>query len=330
MRHSKYLTKITLISTITMVAIFCLTGCKHREEFELNGYVEAEPVLVASSQSGTLTELHAAKGDWVKPEALLFNLEQVNELAQVAEAQATYQRLTAIVEDNIKGKRPEEMAALEAELDSAKASLKLSEIELKRQADLIKSGYTSKSNLDILTAQRDKNLALVSELNAQIKLAELGARQDLIEASKEEANAAKARLAQAQWRLDQKNLLLNTPHQARVEDIYFRLGEWVPAGTPVMKLQMLEFIKARFFVPEAMLPKIKLGQKIKILCDGCQQDFFATISFISDQVEFTPPVIFSEQNRERLVFMVEATPLSTEAVYLKAGQPIQIHWEHVE
>lgn len=93
---------------------------------------------------------------------------------------------------------------------------------------------------------------------------------------------------------------------------------------------MLEYIKARFFVPEAMLPKIKLGQKIKLSCDGCQQDLFATVSFISDHVEFTPPVIFSEQNRERLVFMVEATPSPAQAIYLKAGQPIQIHWEYIE
>ncbi len=323
MRHSKYI-------SIAIAAIFLLTGCKHREDFELNGYIEAEPVLAASSQSGTLTQLHVTKGDWVEPGLKLFNLEQVNELAQVEEAQASFQRLTAIVEDNLKGKRPEEMAALQAELDSAKASLKLSEIELKRQIDLIKSGYTSKSNLDMLTAQRDKNLASVSELNAQIKLAELGARQDLIQASKEEANAAKAKLAQAQWRLDQKNLTLATPHKARVEDVYFRVGEWIPAGSPVVKLQMLEYIKARFFVPEAMLPKIKLGQKIKLSCDGCQQDLFATVSFISDHVEFTPPVIFSEQNRERLVFMVEATPSPAQAIYLKAGQPIQIHWEYIE
>ena len=329
MRHSKYLKQITLITMVTTF-VLAFAGCKSRENFELNGYIEAEPVLVASSQSGTLTQLHVTKGDWVKPESQLFNLEQANELAQVAEAQATYQRLTAIVEDNIKGKRPEELAALHAELDSAKASLKLSEIDLKRQADLIKSGYTSKSNLDSLTAQRDKNLALVAELNAQIKLAELGTRQDLLQASKEEALAAKAKLDQAQWRLDQKTLILGTPHKARVEDIYFRLGEWVPAGTPVVKLQMLEFIKARFFIPEPMLPKIKLGQKIKLLCDGCQEDLFATVSFISDHVEFTPPVIFSEQNRERLVFMIEATPLPTQAVYLKAGQPIQIHWENIE
>lgn len=329
MRHSKFPTQITLIS-IAIVTMLLFTGCKRRENFELNGYIEAEPVLVASSQPGALTQLHVTKGDWVEPKSKLFNLEQVNELAQVTEAQATYQRLTAIIDDNLKGKRPEELAALQAELDSAKASLKLSEIDLKRQIDLIKSGYTSKSNLDSLTAQRDKNLALVAELNAQIKLAELGARQDLIQASKEEANAAKAKLEQAQWRLDQKNLILTTPHKVRVEDIYFRIGEWVPAGTPVMKLQMLEFIKARFFVPEAMLPKIKLGQKIQLLCDGCQQNLFATVSFISDHVEFTPPVIFSEQNRERLVFMVEATPFPAEAIHLKAGQPIQIHWENIE
>jgi HlyD family secretion protein len=329
------LTLITLTLAIILV-IFTLTGCKKTEKLELNGYIEAEPTLVASSQSGMLTHLKISKGDWVKANQALCVLEQENEIAQVSEAKAKYDRLVAILEDNLKGKRPEERAALQAELDSAKASLKLSEIELKRQTNLIQSGYTSKSNLDTLTAQRDKNLAHVKEISAQIELAQLGVRQDLLQASQEEANMAQAQLAQAQWRLDQKNLVFHAANKARVEDIFFRIGEWVPAGSPIIKLQTVEQIKARFFVPEALLPKIKLGQNITLSCDGCPKEsnkskaLFAKISFISNRAEFTPPVIFSQQTRERLVFMVEATPPIDQAIQFKGGQPIQIQWEYIE
>jgi HlyD family secretion protein len=326
MTHLKFARFITLVVLITL----SLVSCKKVEKLELNGYIEAEPILLASSQSGTLTHLALSKGDWAKPGQPLFNLEQENELAQVAEAKSKHLRLLAIVEDNLKGKRPEERAALQAELDSAKASLKLSELELKRQSDLIKSGYTSKSNLDTLTAQRDKNLAQVAELASQIKLAELGTREDLIQASREDVKIAEAQLAQAQWRLNQKKVKLNAPNKARVEDIFFRIGEWVPAGSPVMKLQTLELIKARFFVPEPTLPKVKLGQKVTLTCDGCPSGLSASISFISDQTEFTPPVIFSQENRKRLVFMIEATPTPAQAIHFKAGQPIQIHWEYTE
>ncbi len=329
MKQTKYI-KYTPHSALFLFALLSLAGCKNSEIVELNGYIEAEPTLVSSSQAGNLTHLTLSKGEWAKAGELLFTLEQENELAQVAEAKSTYQRLLSLIEDNLKGKRPEEKAALQAELDSAKASLKLSEIEVKRQADLIKSGYTSKSNLDTLIAQRDKNLAQVAEAESQIKLAALGIREDLLQASREEASMAQAQLAQAQWRLDQKNIKFDGTTKARVEDIFFRIGEWVPAGTPVMKLQTPELIKARFFVPEAQLSKIQLGQKIIIQCDGCSKPLSAKVSFISTQAEFTPPVIFSQENRERLVFMVEATPIPSDALKFKAGQPVQIHWETVE
>ncbi len=332
MIYSKH-TKISWATLSMALAIMLsLTGCKNSGELTLNGYIEAEPILVASSQSGALVNLTVSKGAWAKPGQLLFILEQENELAQVAEAKAKYQRLIAILEDNTKGKRPEERAALQAELNSAQASLTLSEIELKRQANLIKSGYTSKSNLDILTAQRDQNLAKLSEISAQIKLAALGIRENLLDASHEDVKMAKAQLAQAQWRLDQKNIKLLSPlgAQARIEDIFFRIGEWVPAGSPVIKLQDPHFIKVRFFIPEALLPKIKLGQKLRLSCDGCANRLSATVHFIASQAEFTPPVIFSQENRNRLVFMVEATPTPTQAIYFKAGQPIQIHLSYLE
>lgn len=333
MTHSKF-TKtpryIFLIILVIILVMLVIRGCNNKELLEQNGYIEAEPTLIASSQSGTLLSLNISKGQWIQTGHPLFKLEQDNEMAQLAEANAKYQRLLAILEDNSKGKRPEERNALQAELDAAKASLKLSETEVKRQTNLIKSGYTSKSNLDTLVAQRDKNQAAVKEIQAQIDLAELGVRQDLLTASEADVKIAEAQLAQTQWRLDQKNLVFQSASKARIEDIFFRIGEWVPAGHPVVKLQTPELIKARFFVPEAMLPKIKLDQQVAITCDGCPDKLTAKVSFISDKAEFTPPVIFSQQRRERLVFMIEALPSPKQAAFFKAGQPIQVRWQYVE
>lgn len=322
-------TFILIILAIILVMLV-IKSCHQKELLEQNGYIESEPTLIASSQSGTLTTLNVSKGQWIQKGHPLFKLEQENEMAQLAEANAKYQRLQAILEDNTKGKRPEERDALRAELDAAKASLKLSEIEVKRQTNLIQSGYTSKSNLDTLIAQRDKNQAAVKEIMAQMDLAELGVRQDLLTASEADVKIAEAQMVQAKWRLDQKNMFFESATTARVEDIFFRLGEWVPSGHPVIKLQTPALIKARFFIPEAMLPKIKLGQQVTISCDGCPDNLTGAVSFISDRAEFTPPVIFSQQRRERLVFMIEALPTPKQAVFFKAGQPIQVHWQYIE
>jgi HlyD family secretion protein len=131
---------------------------------------------------------------------------------------------------------------------------------------------------------------------------------------------AQARLNSSQTRLDRRKV--SSPVTGSVEQIYFRVGEMVPAGKPVVALLPLGNLKVRFFVGEAVLPRIKLGDAVKVLCDGCADDLTATVSFISRTSEFTPPVIYSTEERAKLVFMVEARPQSPER--LRVGQPVSV------
>jgi HlyD family secretion protein len=108
-----------------------------------------------------------------------------------------------------------------------------------------------------------------------------------------------------------------------VEEIYFRQGEYAPAQTPVVAVLPPENIFVRFFVPETELAHVKLGQRVKITCDGCAQNITATIAFIAQQEEFTPPVIFSSGNREKLVFKLEAR--APGGLKLAPGQPVEVH-----
>ena len=91
-----------------------------------------------------------------------------------------------------------------------------------------------------------------------------------------------------------------------MQDIFFRPGEYAPAMTPVVSILPPGNVYVRFFVPETEFSKVKLGQKVSVTCDGCGQAITATVTFIAAQEEFTPPVIFSIGNREKLVFKVEA------------------------
>ena len=107
-----------------------------------------------------------------------------------------------------------------------------------------------------------------------------------------------------------------------VQQVYYRPGEMVPAGRPVLALLPPGNIKVRFFVPETVLPKIAYGDQIKVSCDGCATGLTARVSFIADQSEFTPPVIYSLEERSKLVYLIEALPEKPGA--LRVGQPVDV------
>jgi HlyD family secretion protein len=131
---------------------------------------------------------------------------------------------------------------------------------------------------------------------------------------------AQARVNSSQTRLDRRKV--SSPVTGSVEQIYFRVGEMVPAGKPVVALLPPGNLKVRFFVNESVLPHIKLGDTVKVQCDGCADDLTATVSFMSRTSEFTPPVIYSTEERAKLVFMIEARPQRPDS--LRVGQPVSV------
>lgn len=131
---------------------------------------------------------------------------------------------------------------------------------------------------------------------------------------------AEARLNWAKTRLARRNVAC--PAAGSIQQVYYRPGEMVPAGRPVVALLPPGNLKVRFYVPEAMLPKLSAGDPIKVSCDGCASDLVAHVSFISRASEYTPPVIYSLDERDKLVFLIEALPERPEA--LRVGQPVSV------
>jgi HlyD family secretion protein len=134
--------------------------------------------------------------------------------------------------------------------------------------------------------------------------------------------AARAVVAQAQWRLGQKDQ--PAPRSGLVQDTFFVPGEWVPAGKPVVSLLPPENVKLRFFVPEPLIGRLRTGQKVSAACDGCGNPVEATISYVAPKAEYTPPVIYSKEARAKLVFLVEARVAAADAVRLHPGQPVDV------
>lgn len=311
-----------LTSTMTLALPALLLACAEQSADYFPGYAEAEYVRLATPIAGTLVRLHVQRGDRVEKNAPAFALEQESERAMREEAAARVQRAQAQVANLEKGRRPDEVAALRAQLAQAQASLKLSASTLQRQRQLVAEGFVSPAALDAARSAVTRDEGRVNELRAQLRVAQLGARTDEIEAARQELKAADAQLAQAEWRLAQKTLRM--PVAGDVADVLYREGEFVPAGNPVVSLLPPQNIKARFFVPETAVGALRLGQDVVLDCDGCKKSIPAKISYVSSEPEYTAPLIYSRENRATLVFMIEARPIDEEARQLHPGQPLEV------
>jgi HlyD family secretion protein len=286
------------------------------------GYVEGEYLRVASPIAGQLASLLVARGAIVKRGDPLFALEQDNETAGLRQAEDQLRQAEAQHRNLLTGKRPEEIDAIRAQLAQAEASLSLSEGNLVRQEALVRERFVSKEAADTARSARDRDRARVDELKAQLAAARLAARPDEIGAARSASRAAREALAQAEWKLTQKSL--RAPQDGHVTDTLYVQGEWVPAGSPVVTLLPPANTKVRFFVPERILGSIRLGQQVSVLCDGCGEPVPAPVTYVAPQAEYTPPVIYSRENRAKLVFMVEARPAPAHAAKLHPGQPVEV------
>jgi HlyD family secretion protein len=311
------------ISTFSFVlAAFFIAGCSPNASNVFQGYIEGEYVYVASPLGGALTNLAVARGDEVKAGQLLFELERGSEAAAVQQAEKNLAQAQSQLDDLNKGKRPTEIASLAAQLERARASLKLSAADLVRREQLSGADVVSREELDQARAQHDADQAQVDQLTADLETAKLGGREDVVRAAEAAVESQKAALDKARWSFDQKQQF--APTNALVQDTLYRAGEWVAAGNPVVELLPPANIKVRFFVPQAVLPRIKPGQTVTVTFDGGPRAYSATVNYISAQAEFTPPVIYSRENRSKLVFMVEAKFSLVDAIGLRPGQPVDV------
>lgn len=284
------------------------------------GYVEVEPTRLAAPLGGRLLTLSVQRGDEVQANAPLFTLDTELEQPSVAEAQARQAQSEAQAFDLASGKRPAELDALRAREAAALSALRLGERDLARQEALAAQGFTSSAGLDtgrervrILRAQLD-------QARADLRAGELAGREAQRRAAAAAVQVAQAQQASAQARLAQKSV--TAPVAARVEDTYYRVGEWVPAGSPVLSLLPAHSIKLRFYIPQTRLAQLPVGSRVRVTCDGCGQPFPARIRWIAPSAEFTPPVIYSKDNRSQLVFKAEAVPDGPQA--LVPGLPVDI------
>ncbi|AXF23378.1 secretion protein HlyD [Burkholderia pyrrocinia] len=304
-------------------AFICLlaAGCTEPPE-TYQGYMEGQFSYLSAPYSGNLKALFGARGQRVAAGTAVFEIDSPD-LEQAAKRQYhQWQSALSVLDDLEKGRRPSEIDALKAQLEQARATATRSTQRLARaEADYgIRAISLDKLEGERAAARVDS--ARVRELISQLKTARLPARDDQLRSQRQNTEALQAEYERAERQYRQ--LSVQAPGNGVVVDTFFTRGEWVAVGNPVVKMLVDRNTKVRFFVPEPRLSRLRVGDTVKLACDGCEPGYSATISHIAPEAEYTPPVIYSIEARSKLVFLVEARPDDAAARNLHPGLPVEV------
>lgn len=262
------------------------TSCSPNSSQKTQGYVEGQLTYMTSPVSGALKALFVDRGSAVKQGDKLFVLETQPESDLFQAAVANLKQATA-------------------SRDAVSANLAYAKITYERNLIL----YPQKA---IQASQLDNSKSIYEATKAQLVQANAA------------MNAAAALLAEAKWKQDQK--IIYAPVDAAVFDTYYQLGEYVVANQAVLSLLSPSDIKVIFYVGEKILGGIKLNDTISVTCDGCRQPYSGQIHFISQIAEYTPPVIYSNETNEKLIYRIEAEFPRDQAIQLHPGQPVMVSY----
>ncbi|CAN5233224.1 HlyD family efflux transporter periplasmic adaptor subunit [soil metagenome] len=286
----------------------------------LSGYIEGEPIYLAAPASGTVEALYVREGDRVQAGGQTFLIDPGVQQAQERGAAAAVEAARARADDLRKGQREQELEVFDAELAAAQAQLREAEASYARIEPLVRRGIYAPARLDRERAARDTARAQVEAVRRRRQVGALGGREDALRAADQQIVQAEGGLSEAEVRL--RTLSPRAPTEARVEEIFYRQGEFAPANQPIMALLPDNEVKLRFFVPERDLARYRPGAVVRFSCDSCGPPRTARITWISPRPEFTPPILYSQGSRDRLVFMIEAAPDNPRT--LQPGLPVDV------
>ena len=298
-----------------------LSGCDNISRPTYQGYVEGDFVYISSETSGRLVTLLVKRGEQVTEGQKLALLDYDSQLRQLAIEDGNLKSEQAKLNDLNKGQRREELDVVQARIAQAKQEAKIAASKLARYKKIKPQGYISDFEFQQAEAESRQKHEHVNELLSQLESNKLPSRPDQLLAQQARVNAAREALSQRQIELDKRTLA--SASSAVVYDTIAHEGEIITPGQPVVSLLPRDAIKIRFFIPNSQLHKIAPGKKIRIWLDGINTPVAAHVNFISPKAEYTPPVIYSKEQRERMVFMIEAVPDAYTEV-LKPGQPVEV------
>ncbi|HEX8937804.1 MAG TPA: HlyD family efflux transporter periplasmic adaptor subunit [Sphingomicrobium sp.] len=303
---------LTIVLIIAAAVVLWLVLDGSRRERRLSGYIEGEELYLASPVAGTLASVSAIEGTRVAAGQQLFTIDPATLTAQQQQRQA-----------NVAASRTQ-IASAEANAHQADSDVAAAAADADRARQDLNRLLRVKHDDAAAVAGKDMDAAAATlrEANARLAAARKAAdaRRAQIEAARAQAIEAQGGQRETEIRINQ--LAPPAPAAGRIEDVYFQPGEWVNANQAVVALLPDNKVKVRFYVPEQQVSWYTPGRVVHFSCDGCAAGLQAVIRYVSPRPEFTPPIIFSRDSRDRLVFMVEAYP--PRPASLQPGLPVDV------
>ncbi|TLS66157.1 HlyD family efflux transporter periplasmic adaptor subunit [Mariprofundus erugo] len=303
-----------------LLALMLLPGCSADAPDYFQGYLEGEYIQIAPEHAGRIETIAVTDGQQVKKGQWLFSLDDAHEKLLLEQAMARQSQLTAMLADLEKGARPPEIAALLAGKREAAAALSQAKDDLVRLQSLAGKDFVAASQLEQARTRVIQRQASEDRLDAELAVAKLGGREDRIRAARAELAVAEAAVADATRLLAESRV--TAPADGLVDRLIRRVGEISGATVPVLRFLPAGDVKVIFFVPEALRAGLEPGREVRVSCDGCGQPRTARISRLASEAEFTPPVLFNRDNRDKLMFRIEAR--YSEPVNLTPGLPVEV------
>lgn len=308
-----------LLCTIPLLAGF-FAACSAPQPIA-TGYVEGEFLLMAPVSVAQVEDLAVRRGDRIKAGAVLARMERRDAEIALAKAEASLAQARSEMADLKASRRQEEIRVIEAELASARAQAAEAAKEAKRIYDLSQRGTVPPSQVDDAETTLAVAEARVAEMEANLAVAHLPAREQQIAAAEAAVSVAKSSRDAAAWQLEKRDLI--APAEGIVFEIFRRRGEIAGPQAPVLSLLPDGAVLLRLYVPEPYIADIAPGTALTVDCDGCPSGTTATVTYVANEPEFTPPVIYSIENRQKLVYLIEARP-DPDAAKLKPGQIVGV------
>ncbi|QOK54375.1 CerR family C-terminal domain-containing protein [Brucella suis bv. 2] len=285
------------------------------------GYVEGEFVQLAPLQVAQVRDIAVKRGDRVEAGEPIATVEDTDARIAVAQAEAALAQAQAQLANLQVGKRPEEIAVLEAAVRSARAQADDAQRTLLRTRDLARRGVATQAQLDDAATQLEVAEAAIRQSTANLAVGKLPARPEEIKAVENAVKSAKAQLQTAKWQRAQRTI--EAPAAGRITDVVRNPGDIAGPSAPVLTMLPDGAVKLKVNIPEERFSDVAVGSVLSVHCDGCAPGLQARVSYVSPDPEFTPPVIYSLETRQKLVYLVEAHPVDP-ASPLQPGQIVDV------
>jgi len=285
------------------------------------GYVEGEYALLAPVEVAEVKNVSVRRGDHVTAGATVGALEDSDAKIAVGQAQAALAEAGAQLANLQIGKRPEEIAVLKAAVDMARAQQADAQRKVDRLSDLYQKGTATQADFNTAETTLKTAVAQVEQAEANLAVGRLPARPEEIKAAENQVAQAGASLDQARWRLAKR--VITAPAAGRINDIIRNPGDVAGPQAPVISMLPDGAVKLTLYLPERDFSSVKVGTMLDVHCDGCKAGLKARVSYVSPDPEFTPPVIYSLETRQKLVYLIEAKPVG-DKTRLQPGQIVDV------